>query len=43
MSNVFVFQSVEETEGFGISRYVFLDIVVALCEIATIAVAVPRQ
>ena len=44
MSNMFVFQSVEKTECFSISMYVFGDIVVALSEVdAVIAVAVPGE
>ena len=43
MSNIFVFQSVEQREGFGTSTHIFRDVVVALGEIDTIAVAVSGQ
>ena len=38
--NIPVIQSVEETEGFGISTDVFGDVVVALSEVDAIAVVV---
>ena len=43
LSNIFVVQTMKETEGFSISTNVFRNVVVTLSEVDTIAVAISGQ